>query len=147
MMRIRAEFVAQGAQTIRYFITAGSVMVLYLGVYTVSVLLGMQYMLAILGAQIVAIGVAFPLYRTFVFKSKGRVTTDFLKFLSVWATGAVAGVVVTPILVEFVKIEPILAQLIAIVLVGVGSFLAHKFFSFSQRAASSGDFAETRDKE
>lgn len=131
-------------QVARYGLIAGGVALLYLGVYGLGLALGLHYFVAIAAAQIVAISVAFPLYRTFVFESRGNLTSDFLRFLLVWSSGAVAGIVVTPLLVEIVHVPPFPAQVIAIVAVSVASFLAHRFFSFRRRAARA-ELGETVD--
>ena len=117
-------------RALRYLVSAGSVALLYLGLLAVGLWIGWHYLFAILVAQLITIAVAFPVYRTFVFQSRGPVLKDFLRFLSVWATGAVAGVVVTPALVELAHLHPLVAQVIAVVVVSVGSFLAHRLFSF-----------------
>lgn len=117
-------------QAVRYFASAGSVALLYIGLLAAGVALGVHYLIAILIAQVITISVAFPVYRRFVFQSHGPVLADFLRFLSVWATGAIAGIIVTPLLVELVHLHPVVAQVIAVAVVSVGSFLAHRLFSF-----------------
>lgn len=117
-------------ETLRYLVCAGSVALLYLALLAIGLTFDLHYFLAILIAQVITITVAFPIYRTFVFRSQGRISVDFLRFLSVWATGAIAGIIVTPLLVELVHLHPLVAQIIAIVIVSIGSFLAHRFFSF-----------------
>lgn len=119
---------------IRYLLVAGTTQVVYLGVFCLGLLAGWHYMIAIGVAQVVTITAAFPAYRTIVFESTGAVRTDFARFLSVWAGGAVAGIVLTPALVELMGLHPFLAQIIAIVVVAVGSFLGHRYFSFRHQA-------------
>lgn len=136
MTRVTAKLAKPMAQPVRYLAVAGGVILLYLGLYSGGVLLGVHYFFSILIAQFITISVAFPLYRTVVFDSTGRILTDFVRFLSVWTTGAIAGIVATPLLVEVARIDPITAQVMAVVVVGVGSFLAHKFFSFRGRGGS-----------
>lgn len=136
MTHVTTRFLRSAAHTIKYFVVAGGVMVLYLGLYSAGVLMGIHYFGSILIAQVVTIAVAFPLYRNVVFASTGRVLPDFVKFLSVWATGALAGIVATPVFVEVLGINPIVAQAAAVVIVGIGSYLAHKFFSFRRQEES-----------
>lgn len=119
---------------VRYVMVAGCVAVGYLGVLAGGLALGWHYMLAIVVAQAITILCAFPAYRNFVFESQQSVASDFVRFLSVWSTGAVAGFLATPLLVEIVGLEPLIAQIIAIVVVAVGSYLGHRFFSFRPRA-------------
>lgn len=122
----RAEF----WQLVRYVGSAGSVALFYLVVLAIGLALGWHYLLAILAAQVVTIAVAFPVYRTFVFRSHGKIVSDLVRFLSVWASGAIAGVLVTPLLVEVAHLDPLVAQVIAIAVVSVASFLSHRWFSF-----------------
>lgn len=120
-------------QLLRYGASAAAVALLYLIVYGVCLYFGLHYLLAILIAQIVAISVAFPVYRAFVFESTGTLRHDFLRFLGVWSGGAIAGVVATPILVEVFNVDPFWAQVFAILVISVASFLAHRAFTFRRR--------------
>jgi putative flippase GtrA len=120
-------------QVFRYGISAAAVAVFYLLVYFAGLQLGLHYFVAILVAQLVAISVAFPLYRTFVFTSTSSVRYDFARFLSVWSGGAVAGVIATPVLVELFGVQPFWAQVFSILAISVVSFLAHRLFTFRRR--------------
>jgi putative flippase GtrA len=122
-------------QFLRYGFSAGGVAVLYVFVYWAGLQFGLHYFLAILIAQVVAIAVAFPVYRSFVFESRGSLTSDFLRFLSVWVGGAIAGIVATPVLVEIFGVDPFWAQVAAILVISVASFLSHRFFTFRRREA------------
>jgi putative flippase GtrA len=125
-------------ELVRYYAAAGIMAVFYLSLYGAGLLLGIPYFIAILGAQAVTIGVAFPVYRRFVFRSSGRLLPDFVRFLSVWVGGAVAGFVATPLLVEVAHVDPFGAHLVAVVAVSILSFLGHRFFSFRRRTAMNG---------
>lgn len=119
---------------VRYLLVAGSTS---LGYILLMALLnkaaGLHYMWAIVIAQIITICTAFWFYRGFVFRSKGSVWGDFLRFLSIWMTGAIAGIIGTPFLVEVFGLDPVFAQVLAIIIVAVFSFLGHTFFSFRDR--------------
>ncbi|MEO6018620.1 MAG: GtrA family protein [Knoellia sp.] len=115
----------------RYLVVAGTTQVGYLALVVLGyVVMGWHYMIAILVAQVITIAAAFPAYRHVIFASQGRVRTDFVRFISVWASGAAAGVVLTPLLVEGFGMNPVVAQVLAIVVVAGGSYLGHRFFSF-----------------
>ena len=60
----------------------------------------------------------------------GGLWGDFARFLSVWMGGAIAGLLVTPLLVEVFHVWPFAAQIVAVAVVSVLSFLAHRVFSF-----------------
>lgn len=116
---------------VRYILVAGCTSLGYLGLMTLgNKVLHWHYMVAILVAQAFTICTAFWFYRGFVFRSRGPVVHDFLRFLSVWTTGAIAGIIGTPFLVEIFGIDPVVAQILAIIIVAVGSYLGHTFFSF-----------------
>jgi len=112
--------------------SAGFVALLYLFVYWVGLQLELHYFIAILIAQVIAIIVAFPLYRAFVFESTSSIRSDFIRFLGVWSSGTVAGFIATPILVELFGVHPFWAQVSAILVISVGSFLFHRFFTFGR---------------
>lgn len=123
---------------IRYLLVAGTTSAGYLLLVSLGLLAGWHYMIAILAAQVVTIAAAFPAYRTLVFESQGTVKRDFVRFLSVWSSGAIAGVVATPFLVEVFGMKPLVAQVLAIVVIAVASYLGHRFFSFRTRVEPSG---------
>jgi len=118
---------------VRYVLVAGTTSLVYLGLVAGGLFFGWHYMIAILVAQAITIVCAFPAYRTLVFASRGGWRTDFARFLSVWSSGMVAGFVATPLLVEILRMPPLLAQVVAIVVVAVGSYLGHRYFSFRDR--------------
>lgn len=118
---------------IRYLVVAGCTSLGYLALVTVGLALGWFYMVAILVAQVITIACAFPAYRSLVFESRGPIWGDFVRFLSVWSTGAIAGIVATPFLVEVFGMHPLVAQVLAIIVIAVASYLGHRFFSFRHR--------------
>lgn len=123
-----------GYHQVRYLLVAGCTSLGYLGL----VALGLQvmhwhYMVAILVAQVITICTAFWFYRGFVFESHGALWGDFLRFLGVWSTGAIAGIVGTPFLVELFGMHPMVAQVLSIIIVAVFSYVGHTYFSFRNR--------------
>lgn len=118
----------------RYLVVAGSVSGGYLVLVAVGLAAGLPYLLAIALAQAVTIACAFPLYRRLVFRSHGPWRPELGRFLSVWSGGMVAGFIATPLLVELTPIPPLVAQVIAVVVVAVASFLGHRFVSFRHRS-------------
>lgn len=131
-----------GLQQVRYLLVAGTTSLGYLGLVAAGLALGWHYMIAIAVAQAITIACAFPAYRTLVFASRGPWRTDFARFLSVWSSGMVAGFVATPLLVEVLGMPPLLAQVVAIVVVAVGSYLGHRYFSFRHRDPAPGRAGE-----
>jgi putative flippase GtrA len=117
-------------QPIRYLLVAGTTTTFYLALLATGLAVGLHYLVAILIAQALTIAVAFPAYRHWVFGPGASVGKDFFRFLSVWSSGAVAGLVVTPFLVEVLGWHPMWAQIFAIAVVSIASFLAHRFITF-----------------
>ena len=120
-------------EEVRYLVVAGSVAAFYLSVVALLLAISVQYMIAILIAQAVTISMAFPTYRRLIFRSAGPWRRDLPRFVGVWAGGFLAGVVATPALVELAGLDPLLAQVIAVVAVAVLSYLGHRFVSFRDR--------------
>lgn len=115
---------------LRYLIAGAFVAALYPGVYAILLLLGVQYFVGILASQSVAISIAFPLYRRFVFGPGASILTDLIRFLTVWAGGLVAGLIITPLVVELLSWNPWLAQVVAMAFVTTANFVAHRFWTF-----------------
>jgi putative flippase GtrA len=126
-------------QGFRYLLVAGTTALFYLGLIAGGIALGINYFVAILCAQAITICCAFPFYRRFVFESHGRIRVDFVRFLVVWSSGAIAGIVVTPFLVSVLGWQPLVAQVLAIGVVSIFSFLGHRYFSFRTGRATPTD--------
>lgn len=117
-------------QAVRYVIVAGITALVYLGLIAGGLALNIQYFLAIVVAQLITIVGAFPFYRRFIFESSSPIMLDFVRFITVWSSGMIAGLIVTPVLVETLRWNPLIAQVVAIAVVSVFSFLGHRYFSF-----------------
>lgn len=121
-------------QGIRYITVAGATATYYLSLVALGMWFGWHYFLAILTAQAITIATAFPVYRKFVFESRGRLVPDFFRFLSVWLTGLIAGLAITPLLVELLSWPAFEAQVVAVAAIGIGSFAGHRWFSFRTKS-------------
>ena len=117
----------------RYLAIGGTMAAGYLALVAAGLRTDLPYMVVITAAQVVLITVAFPAYRTLVFRSHGGLVGDLLRFLSVWSGGLAASFLGTPLLVEFLNMPPLPAQILAVIVVAVGSYLGHSFFSFRHR--------------
>jgi putative flippase GtrA len=117
-------------EEIRYLVVAGSTTVCYLAILALLLLTDLHYMIAIAIAQVIVISAAFPTYRRLIFRSNGRWQSDLPRFVGVWSGGFIAGIVVTPALVELGGQSPLFAQVIAVAAVAILSYLGHKYVSF-----------------
>jgi putative flippase GtrA len=117
-------------EELRYLLVAGSTAVCYLGILASLLATDLPYMIAILITQAIIFSLAFPIYRRFIFRSTGRWQSDLARFAGIWSGGFIAGILATPAIVEFAGQPPLIAQVIAVAVVAVFSYLGHKFVSF-----------------
>jgi putative flippase GtrA len=91
---------------------------------------GIMYVLSVL--------VAFVLHRRFVFRVRGHVLRDFVRFWSVYLTALGVNAVALPVLVE-VGLPRIEAQAIIVMFTALLSYFGHRHFSFRRDAADAVD--------
>lgn len=91
------------------------------------------YLLAYVLSYLVALVSGFTLQRTIVFKAKGHLLLDFLRYTLVQLGAFGANLVLLPLLVEGAHLHPLLAQAIALVVTVVASYFAHRYFSFHRK--------------
>jgi putative flippase GtrA len=85
-------------------------------------------------AHIIATCIAFVLHRTLVFRVRGHVWLDFLRFQAVYLVTFSINLVVLPLLV-LLGLDRILAQALITVVTVVISWFGHKYFSFRRGKA------------
>lgn len=117
-------------EEVRYLLVAGTTTLVYLALVGVLLLTTLPYMVAILLTHAVMIPSAFPVYRSLIFRSTGRWQRDLPRFAGVWSGGFVGGIVLTPLLVEIVGMHPFAAQVVAVAVMAVASYLGHRFVTF-----------------
>lgn len=88
------------------------------------------YMSALIIAHLVAVVTAFFLYRTLVFRVKGRLFGDLIRFWLVQLNALMANLVLLPLAVEVASIPPIPAQFTIITLTATITYLGQKHFAF-----------------
>ena len=98
-------------------------------------LLGQQrYLLALVFAHVVAVLIAFVLYRFVVFRVRGHVLADLWRFETVYLSALAVNFVLLPLLVEFVHLPALLALIVLVT--SVMSWMGHKHYSFRRPASS-----------
>jgi putative flippase GtrA len=119
-------------ERVRYLAVGATVAVLYLAVFTgfSLALPGLSFLLVLAMAQVVIISIAFPLYRSVVFRSQGDVRGDLTRFLSVWSGNLVLGTLGLTLLVAWLHVPQIPAQFVTVAVISMVSFFAHRVFSF-----------------
>lgn len=86
-------------------------------------------------AHVASVLCAFVLYRRFVFRVRGHVFRDLLRFESVYLVALAINAVALPLLVELAGLVPIAAQAIIVVATTLVSFFGHRDFSFRRSGA------------
>ncbi|WP_150307186.1 GtrA family protein [Planctomonas psychrotolerans] len=94
------------------------------------------YLISLALSYVVAIGLAFVLYRRFVFRVHGNVLQDLLRFVTVYLVAITINAIALPLLVEVLSVPPLLAQLIVLVGTTLLSFFGHRSFSFGRPAGT-----------
>jgi len=91
------------------------------------------YMLAAIFSNIIAVTLAYFLHKHFTFKSrtKGRAAfQEYLRFYMTYIFTSVLSLILLPIFVEFLKLDPKIAAAIIMLLLTVVSYISHNLFSF-----------------
>jgi putative flippase GtrA len=93
-----------------------------------------HYMTTLLLSHVVAVVIAFFLHRRFVFRVRGHLLVDALRFEAVNLGALGLNAVLLPLFVEVAGLDVIVAQLAAGVGVVVLTWFAHSQFSFRRPA-------------
>ena len=102
------------------------------------VLLGGRYLVALICAYVVAVLIAFVLYRCAVFRVRGHVLADLWRFTTVYLSALAVNFTLLPVLVEIAHLRPLVAQALIVFVTSLMSWMGHKHFSF-RRSGPAGD--------
>lgn len=89
-----------------------------------------HYLAALAICQAVCLVFAFVVQKFAVFQSRGNTTAEFSKFASFYLVNYAANWACLPLLVEFGKVDPIIAQLGFTLVVVTGSYFWHSRITF-----------------
>jgi len=89
-----------------------------------------HYLVIVFISQVISITSAFFVYKKFVFQSKSNPFQEYIRFVSVYLFGLFLNIVLMITLVDFVKIDALLSQGIATMLIIVLSYVGHRKYSF-----------------
>jgi putative flippase GtrA len=95
-----------------------------------------RYLLALVCAHVVAVLIAFVLYRFVVFRVRGHVLADLWRFETVYLSALAVNFVLLPLLVELVHVQALLAQALIVLVTSLMSWMGHKHYSFRRPASS-----------
>lgn len=124
-----------GSERIRFLMVGGiNTVVGYLLFVLFYQLLGPEFYLpAYVTSYAVALLSGYTLQRLFVFKAKGQVVLDFLRYTAVQLVTFTVNLLLLPLFVEFFRMDPLIAQAIILFITVVGSYFAHRYFTFRRK--------------
>ena len=126
-------------ERVRFILVGGvNTIVAYLLFLAFEAAFGGRYLLSLVLSYVFATLLAFALHRRFTFGVSGRhrLVADFLRFESVYVVMFVVNAVLLLLFIELAGWPSWLAQAVIVVITTVGSYLAHKFFTFTRRRSS-----------
>lgn len=125
---------------LRFLIAGGVNTLVGLSVYPVLYFLfsplGAGYIQILLLAQIICITFSYVSNKYFVFKTKGNIKKEYAKFFSFYAIYLGLNLIVLPIMVEGLKMSPVIAQTIFSIAIVISSYFWHNFITFKQHQES-----------
>lgn len=94
----------------------------------------LHYLGALVLAYAVGIVIGFTLQRRLVFKVKGNVLVDLVRYTGVQAVALALNSALLPLVVEGLGMPVLPGQVISLALVVIASYFGHTFFSFRRTA-------------
>jgi putative flippase GtrA len=120
---------------IRYLLAGGLNTVVGLSVYPMLYYLAssleLHYLIILVISQLVCIAFSFLTSKFLVFRTSGNYRQEFWRFLTFHAFYFLLNLVVLPILVDFVGLNPVWAQTIFALLIIVSSYFWHSRYTFT----------------
>lgn len=126
-------FVTKHEQKIRYLIVGGWNTFFGYAVFAALYfwLAGSIHYLVILSiSYILSITNAYIGYKFFVFRTKGNIVREYLRFYIVYGAAFLVNLAVLPLLVEIGDLNMYISQALVTMLTIIGSYILHKNFSF-----------------
>ncbi|HWR00327.1 MAG TPA: GtrA family protein [Chlorobaculum sp.] len=90
--------------------------------FNYTVILTISYVLAITNAYIG--------YKVFVFRTKGNVLKEYLRFYVVYGGAFVANIILLPVLMRVILLNAYVSQALIVILTVISSYIFHKGFTF-----------------
>jgi putative flippase GtrA len=120
---------------VRYLVVGGVNTVVGFSAFTIFIgFLGYErYLLSLAFSHIFATSFAFLLYRRVVFKVRGKWVLDFVRFQLVYLAALLANIPLLYLCVQVLRLNPLAAQAVCVILVVVSSYFGHRFFSFRRK--------------
>lgn len=117
------------------FLLAGAVnttvgLAIYPALYLMLHPNGLGYIEILIIAQIICVTFSFASNKYFVFKSKGDLKKEYIKFFSFHGLYFLINLIALPALVKWIKLNPMIAQTIFSILIIVTSYFWHNSVTF-----------------
>ena len=132
--------IAQHEKKLRFLIAGGINTLVGLSVYPLLYLLleplGWGYIQVLLLAQVICITFSFVSNKYFVFKTRGNIHKEYVKFFLFYGLYLALNLLCLPLLVEKVGISPIISQTLFSVAIITSSYFWHNFITFKQAKES-----------
>lgn len=125
-------------EVLAYLAVGGWNTVFGMGIYALAYWLfgkDVNYLVLAIPTNILAISNAFLCYKLFVFRTKGNWLREYFRCFLVYGGGTLLGMGLLWFFVHVFAINPVIANIAGTVLVVIGSFLGHKYFSFRKDKA------------
>jgi putative flippase GtrA len=134
-MREKIQRVYLGHKKKFRFLMAGIVntsvgLAMYPFLYLVLEPMGVGYVAVLVIAQVICITFSFWTNKYFVFKSKGDLRSEYIKFFSFHGLYFLINLIALPALVELVELNPMIAQAIFSIFIIVTSYFWHNAVTF-----------------
>jgi len=131
------QFLIAHEQKIRYLIIGGWNTVFGYGVFAALYfwLEGLIHYLIVLSiSYVLSITNAYIGYKLFVFRTRGNILREYLRFYVVYGAAFLVNLATLPLFVEILKLNMYVAQGIVTIITILGSYVLHKNFSFRDKA-------------
>ena len=89
-----------------------------------------NYLVLLIPGNILAITNAYICYKLFVFKTRGNIIREYLRFYVVYGGAMLLGFVLMFVLVDGLKLNPVAAQVLCVPISIVFSYCSHRNYSF-----------------
>ena len=134
-MKIKAHQFHEGHQKKIRFLIAGIVNTLvglasYPLLYIMLNPLEFSYIVVLIISQLLCVTFSFVSNKCFVFKTKGNLSKEYLKFFLFHGFYFCINLIALPVMVEFLKLNPMVAQTIFSIFIIVTSYFWHSTITF-----------------
>lgn len=130
------QFLTKHEQKIRYLIIGGWNTVFGYGVFAGLYFWlsgSVHYLLILSISYVLSITNAYIGYKIFVFRTKGNILKEYLRFYVVYGVSFLFNLATLPIFVEMLKFNMYAAQAVVTIITILGSYVLHKKFSFRDK--------------